>query len=134
MTKRVRKQCVLATIGLFAFACVGFISGDIPLNEIVSQSSMIVYARADTNNAPNIHLVITEIGRISMTFCHRELSLEPRFRFNGLPMAGFCRMVPFSSMSRASSFRWIAPLFRVYGSSRQVGGMTIKEFRITFGL
>ncbi len=63
MTKRVRKQCVLATIGLFAFACVGFISGDIPLNEIVSQSSMIVYARADTNNAPNIHLVITEIWK-----------------------------------------------------------------------
>jgi hypothetical protein len=64
MTESVRKQFVLAIIGLLAFACLGFISGDIPLNEIVSQSSVIVYAKADTNDAPNnIHLVIAEVWK-----------------------------------------------------------------------
>jgi hypothetical protein len=111
-----------------------FISGDIPLKQVVAQSQVIVYATADTNNLPNIRAVIVEVLKgsheASVAGITNGMQISLQWPANGgtLPDGAilFYHRIPNSEKLEIRSE------YMVRGG--QVAGMTIQQFKTTFGL
>jgi hypothetical protein len=111
-----------------------FISGDIPLKQVVAQSQVIVYATADTNNLPNVRYTIVEVLKgshdASVAGIASGMQISRQWPANGgtLPEGAvlFYQRIPDSAKLE------IRNEYMVRGG--QVAGMTIQQFKNTFGL
>jgi hypothetical protein len=116
--------------GLESGVVEGITSGMRSLNELAVQSPVIVYARADTNNLPNMHLMITEIWKgtseISQAGVVVGTEISQQWPANGGPAPDAA--VLFYQQGPPSSERlWLRSEYYVRGG--RFGGMTIQEFK-----
>jgi hypothetical protein len=113
----------------------GFTTGITPLNELVAQSPVIVYASVDTNGLPTIHLTITGIWKgtndISKAGIAVGTQISQQWPAGDGPLPDgailfYQKFLPSSERLRIGS--------EYYVRAGRLDGMTIQDFKTKFGL
>jgi hypothetical protein len=126
---------LLAGGALRVEASDSFTTGIMPLEEVVTNSPIIVYASVDTNSLPTIHLTITEIWKgtneISKAGVAVGTQISQQWPASDGPVPDgavlfYQRAVPSSESLRIGS--------EYYVRAGRFDDMTIQEFKTKFGL
>ena len=113
----------------------GFTTGITPLNDLVAQSRVIVYASVDTNSLPTIHLTITEIWKgtneISKAGVTVGAKISQQWPASDGPVPDGAVLFYQRALPSSASFRIGS---EYYVRAGRLDDMTIKEFKTKFGL
>ncbi len=128
--------CAIADDAAIQSAPLPFVTADVPLKELVAQCPIVAYARADTNQPPDIPLLLAEVwkgsGEASAAGITNGMPLRLWWLGDGGPLPdGAVLFYERSVLPGSPGFR-IRSKYMVRAG--RIGGMTIRNFKTAYGL